>query len=241
MRRSAAASPSPVLSISETVSDTPQFLTAKVADCGGPRARAFAYGRDRNRKLVDVAGNPRRTAPRLTEKLARSSSNGKHPNPSADSTSGNGGEKEYLAAAGLQPYLGIHQILQPPQQPSPPPLSSSPPAGRGMVDKMNRSSFRRMVGRTARRSVGPTGAGRASPSSAAFFATATGARATEPRQTGHEELELTQGPLKGNLPFFRSHSMAMARARAGSSAAGLTWHGQLRADKARASVEWTLA
>ena len=208
-------SPSPVRSISETVS--PQFQTAERADFGGARTSGLGRGRH-HRKPYDITsspvavaaggGNLRRTTPRLSERFVNSSANGTHPTPSAASASragiGNGGEKEYLAAAGLQPYLGIHQILQ-----MPPASSSSPPAGRGIVGKMNRSSFRRMVGRTARRSVasiGPAagadaGAGKA-PSSASAAPT------RKPRQDSHEEL--TNDQQRGNslvLSLLRFYSI----------------------------------
>ena len=219
-KKRSVGSPSPVQSISETVS--PQFQTADGADFGGPRA--FGRGRHRDRKPYDITsaspqvatGNLRRATPRLSERLVRSATNGTHPPPPAGSAAGigNGGEKEYLDAAGLQPYLGIRQILEPPQ-------SSSP--GRGIVDKPTRSSFRRMVGRTARRSVasiGPMGLGagarRPSPSSAAFSE-------TKPRQDHHEEL--TNDLQSGNVLL---HSF------------GTFFSFDLRNTRARTSIRYTV-
>ena len=198
-------SPSPVRSISETV--PPQIRRAEGVDCD-PRV----FGRGRHRGPSDITsasspvavatGNLRRTTPRLSERFVNSAANGTHPTPGAAASragigNGGGGEKEYLAAAGLQQYLGVHQIPPPPQ-----PSSSSPlPAGRGIVDKMNRSSFRRMVGRTARRSVasiGPTsaaGAGNGRASSSSAFST-SGVLSTKPLQDSPEEL--TNDPLRGN-------------------------------------------
>ena len=164
--------PPPVRSISEIVS-SPQLPATEGADRRGPRAHA--YGR----------GGHRQTA---SEKFVRTSANGTNPNLTAASRSGigNGGEREYLAAAGLEPYLGIHQILQP--TPPPPPTTSSRPAGRGIADKMSRSSFRRMVGRTARRG-GEAGKSSAVPE----------VQTKRPRRDSHEELELTNDTQRGNV------------------------------------------
>ena len=183
-------SPSPVRSISETVSP-PQLPAAEGVGRGGPRA--YAYGR----------GGHRQTA---SERFVLTSANGTNPNPTAASRSGigNGGEREYLAAAGLEPYLGIHQILQP--SPPPPPASSRP-AGRGIVDRVNRSSFRRMVGRTARRG-GEAGRTPSAPE----------VHTKRPRLDSHEEPELTNDTQRGNAIVSDNYAIGLDRDNRGKLA-----------------------
>ena len=169
---------SPVRSISAALQPLPETQPVGRAECDAQVVRGH-FSRRLDFTSPSVAnGNDLARAPRVHKRFA----NGAHPDPASATAIPNTGEKEHLAAAaGMPPrYLGSRQILQP------------PPGGRGMVDKMNRPSFRRMVGRTARRSGGGggvVGTGGSRPPASAFSSSSAAAPPTplKPRRHCHEE------------------------------------------------------